>query len=794
MGLSELSSPVEAPVAITEGARRRHWAAAVFSALFLALSLFYNATIPLWESDNEWSHYQYIRTIVLTGRLPAPDSTVSLSASADSCADVAFAEQIAAHQFRQPPLYYLLGSLVVRDLDISDTTAPTINPHLHSGDGGLNVAVHAPPQRGTALAVHRLRLLSGLIGLAGLIPVYLSGLLLFPGRRRLALALLAINAFVPQYVFSASVINNDILAGALGAWCLYFCLAYALQRPRALVLALAVLAAALSITAKYSGLALLPALALALALRLGYTWHHRRSEFAGQLGRAALVLLVAAAPLTIWLLQNSQTTGHAFGSYAEIIAVLQENPQAHPAAPPATVLPLRSTQFALMTFWGLFGNDNIALPGPLLLVLQAVALLAAAGAIWAILDRRGPAALRMALLAAFVVLLGAWSINLVKAAGTGEPRGRYFLPVYLLISLLLVAGIDRLLPRRWRAGGAVVLPALLLLISLAVPLLLLRPTYAPPASAASADLLPGEQPLYALFGDNAELLGYRIEPDQLTMYNTATVTLVWRARQATTNSYTVAVDLLNGDNQSLYRVARFPGNGNLATSLWQPGMVFRDVYRVALGPTARPGLPSLGRIKVSMYCYAPQKADLLPVSDQAGTVLGDSVVIGRMRLADNISPAAPAAPPLYRFGDALALQAVTVTPDDLLLGPDLQIELQWLALAQPAQDYTVFAHLDDAQGHTATAFDLPLTDGRYPSGLWQAGDLVTHHQRVPLPPTGLHGPYVLRLGVYDPSNGARLPVTDTADISQANSEIVLGPFHPPNGYLFLPVVEISTDR
>lgn len=762
--------------------------------LFLALSLFYNVTIPLWESDNEWSHYQYIRAIALTGRLPTPAAAVDLAAGDDRCTDVTFVEEIAAHQFRQPPLYYLLGSFAIRGVDLSTAQAPAINPHLHTGSGGLNVAVHDRtegfPYRGDTLAVHRVRLLSGLIGLVGLIPVYLSGLLLFPGRRRLAPALMAINAFVPQYLFSASVVNNDILAGALGAWCFYFCLVYALQRPRALLLALAMLAAALCITAKYSGLMVLPAPVLALAFRLGYTWRHRRSEFAGQLGRALLVLLIGAAPLVIWLLRNSQITGHAFGSYAGIVAVLQENSQAGQITPPAGVLPLRSAQFALMTFWGLFGNDNIALPGGLLAVLQGITLLAAAGAAWTVLDRRRPAALRMALLAAFLILLGAWGINLVKAAGTGEPRGRYFLPVYMLVSLVLAAGTDRLLPQRWRERGAAVLPALLLALSLAVPLVL-RTLYAPPALAASADLQSGEQPLHVVFGNSAELLGYRIEPEQLTMYNAATVTLVWRALQATPNNYTVAVDLLNGDNQSLYRTASFPDNGNFATSLWQPGDVFRDVYRVALGPDARAGLPSLGRIKISMYCYSPEGTALLPVSDLAGNLLGDSVYGGRMRLADAPQPAAAAAPPLYRFGNALALQTVAVTPDDILLGPDLQIELQWLTVAQPAADYTVFAHLDDAQGHTAAAFDLPLSGGRYPSGLWQPGDQVMHRQRVPLPATGLHGEYTLHLGVYDPVSGARLPVTDAAGVTQPNAEIVLGPFHPPNGYNFLPVVEIS---
>ena len=43
---------------------RDHRGALLVGALFLLLSLYYNLSIPLWESDNERSHFSYVRYIV----------------------------------------------------------------------------------------------------------------------------------------------------------------------------------------------------------------------------------------------------------------------------------------------------------------------------------------------------------------------------------------------------------------------------------------------------------------------------------------------------------------------------------------------------------------------------------------------------------------------------------------------------------------------------------------------------------------------------------------------------------
>ncbi|MFZ2362480.1 MAG: phospholipid carrier-dependent glycosyltransferase [Anaerolineae bacterium] len=799
--MSSFSEPVLAgPSELTgrkrwrEGARA-HAGALLVGAIFLALTLIYNAAIPLWESDNEWAHYQYARYIALNHRLPRPDTQIAVPPSSDLCQIVPATGTTTVHQFRQPPLYYLLGSVVLSGFDVHSDLPVVSNPHIrtsHSQDDH-NVAVHTDaenfPYRGPVLAVHTLRLLSALIGLAGLAAAYLSGLLLFP-RRILAVAMMAVNAFIPQYVLSSAVVSNDILVGALGSWCAYLCLWFLLRRPNPWVLGAAMLVTGMAIMTKYSGLVLLPMVGLTLLITLVQSWRHNRSRFGRRLAATIGVVGLASIPIVLWLNRNQALYGHVFGAYADVTTSFVQGvlAPADQVSSGRLLDPLHAAGFAFMTFWGFFGSETLALPHGLVAVLGAVSLAALAGVALTILDKRQPV-LRIAAAAALLVLVGAFVVNFVKSAGTSEPPGRYFLPIYSTACFTLVLGLDRLTPVRWQRGAPLLLPAALLVLTLAIPLLLIQPLYAPPPRSASTALLAGEEPVDAVFGDFAEMLGYRVEPKRIGLFDTVDVTLVWRSLQETPNNYTVALHLLDGANTPHGWTARFPGRGNYATSLWQPGEVLRDTYTLALNPSARGLLPSLGRIKVTMYCYSPEGDSYLDATDQAGNLLGDAVYLGRIKLADE-APAQPpvGAPALYTFGEEIALEEASFAPQVFPFAPELAIDLRWRALAQPARDYTVFAHLVDAAGATVAAYDLPLTGGAYPSGLWEAGERVAHSQRLPMLAPQPEGVYTLTIGLYDPDSGARLPVADASGTRQTNDAATLGAIEFPGYFTFIPNV------
>ncbi len=280
----ELASPVE-PAEQSRSTWKKHRGAFLVGIVFVLLAFYYNISIPLWESDNEWGHYNYVRYLLVNRSIPIPGSTMLEVASDDQCGGVS-EPLVTSHQLeRQPPLYYMLGALTTFWIDTGDGLSPATNPFLltEPWNNGYNFAVHTQveqfPYDGTVLAVHLLRLNSTLIGLAGLVAVYLTGLLIFPGRRYLALAVMALTAFIPQYVFSASVVNNDILAAALGFWCVYFCVFAVLRKGGVLVLAAAAAMAMLAMLAKYSALPLIGLVAAVIIIRLIQVWKYDRARF-----------------------------------------------------------------------------------------------------------------------------------------------------------------------------------------------------------------------------------------------------------------------------------------------------------------------------------------------------------------------------------------------------------------------------------------------------------------------------------------------------------------------------------
>ncbi|HEY0739060.1 MAG TPA: hypothetical protein VGD69_29340, partial [Herpetosiphonaceae bacterium] len=135
-------------------------------------------------------------------------------------------------------------------------------------------------------------------------------------------------------------------------------------------------------------------------------------------------------------------------------------------------------------------------------------------------------------------------------------------------------------------------------------------------------------------------------------------------------------------------------------------------------------------------------------------------------------------PVTARFGDALNLRGYTLTPfaTGIRPGGTLPLSLFWETLRSlEGTDYRVFVHLtlpDDPR--PLAQLDGRPMEGGQPTNLWSAPGLKFHDDRTMLLPATLPpGRYVLRLGVYRPEDGARLPVSDTQQPVDSDS-VVLG--------------------
>lgn len=113
----------------------------------------------------------------------------------------------------------------------------------------------------------------------------------------------------------------------------------------------------------------------------------------------------------------------------------------------------------------------------------------------------------------------------------------------------------------------------------------------------------------------------------------------------------------------------------------------------------------------------------------------------------------------------IALLGYDLAQTELAGEPELMVALYWRAIQRPSQSYTVFVQLLDAEGRRATGWDNPPCRGTCTTDTWQAGEWVRDEYRLSLgelPP----GVYTLHVGLYEPENGARLPVlTPTGDVA-----------------------------
>jgi hypothetical protein len=102
-----------------------------------------------------------------------------------------------------------------------------------------------------------------------------------------------------------------------------------------------------------------------------------------------------------------------------------------------------------------------------------------------------------------------------------------------------------------------------------------------------------------------------------------------------------------------------------------------------------------------------------------------------------------------------SLDKSTVKP-----GEALEVRLYWEALSNMHTSYTVFNQLVDlaTNGKAGQRDGLPVCD-RYPTDVWNAGDVIEDPYDIQVAPDAPLGTYTLLVGMYDAATGVRLPVT-----------------------------------
>lgn len=97
-------------------------------------------------------------------------------------------------------------------------------------------------------------------------------------------------------------------------------------------------------------------------------------------------------------------------------------------------------------------------------------------------------------------------------------------------------------------------------------------------------------------------------------------------------------------------------------------------------------------------------------------------------------------------------------------GDAFALVLTWQAERRVDRSYKVFVHALDDAGQLVAQHDGIPGAGRRPTHSWQAGVEVTDRHGLLLPASGTtRSPLHIRVGLYDPETGRRLPLGSGRD-------------------------------
>jgi hypothetical protein len=611
------------------------------------------------------------------------------------------------------------------------------------------------------------RLLSVALSTATVLITYLIGLEIFPKRRYMALAAAALTGFNPQYLVITSAASDYGMAAALSGLALWVMLRILRHGPSTRqMLVLGILIGLAGLT-KLSGLGLLPLAALVL----GLTWWRHRMPLRKLVQTGLIVFAVSGLLLAPWFLTvvtgHTEVTGTTVEYYVPGFRGILGRPQ--------EPLPILLRNVAL-TYWITFNFEMFGpVPQPTYLVLTVLCL-AGIGLVGVILGQpaerpRYDTSARLGLLVISLWAGIVFSILFVYYIRQA-PFGRYMYLAVSSVSTLLAVGLAQWVPAARQRIVLTAVASIALGIAAISPFVFIVPVYARPARLAQADLPVNLARVDVDYDGKMRLLGYQLDRREVAPEEDLQITLYWQAITAMDENYVTFVHVFGRDGQKIAQRDSYHGLGNYPSSLWSPGEIAADRYRVSVAADAAG--PVLARIEVGLYEFDTEHR--LTAFDPQGNPVSTSPTIAHLKLSTRTQPVvSPSHPTDYRLGELARLVGYDLRPANPVPGDQLELTLYWEVQGRVGVDYTVFVHLLDSAGQLRSQGDSPPLGGQYPTSWWAPGERLVDRYTLTVARDAPAGRYHLGVGMYDPTSLQRLPAFDATGRRLANDLIALGP-------------------
>ena len=695
-------------------------------ASFLVLATYYNISNPLFESPDELEHAAYAVWLADVHSLPVLDPKQPGPLGQEGA---------------QAPLYYWLVTTSLGRLPhrAADNLA-MLNPQANIGDplspGNKNRVLHDMeqerwPYEGTTLFIRLARALSSILAMGTLWAIYCLGRIAFPDRAGIALAMMALVAFTPQFLYLSSTVSNDNLVILIASWALVLLAAW-FRLPRLPAWGQVGIMGALlglAVLAKLSGVLLWPLVAGVLL------WLARRSRDVRWLVKAGfLCFAIALVICGWWLVRNQLLYGDITASQA-LAAALGGQRQALPSRLGDILAEFRGFRYSL---WALFGSFNVLAPDAFYWVVDAMTAVGVLGfGLFAIRSLpRYPRSTRDIILMLFV-WLSFIAAGALRWAVLISSQGRLAFPALAAAALLLVVGWAELVPRRLRRAVGVAGLAVWATWAAVCPGLVIRPAYAQPSALDPSEVSAQvSHETNVTFQDEVTLLGYQLDRQTVTPGDQLWMRACWKGNRDLEADYFVFVQVLVENDLIAAQRDTYHGLGSFPTSLWPAGVVFCDQYPLRIADT----VPAPGPTVISMGLYR-STGERLPAFDAGGHPASDQV-----RFPGPVITFPEAGRALeYDWGRRITLVDYELDTTAVSPGGTFDISLTWSAIKPVRSDYAATLQVLDEEGEKIGQSDVLLQ-----TSTWQVGAQVIDRRTITISPGAGAGVYQLKLAVYDP--------------------------------------------
>ncbi|MBE7549493.1 MAG: glycosyltransferase family 39 protein [Anaerolineales bacterium] len=296
-----------------------------------------------------------------------------------------------------------------------------------------------------------------------------------------------------------------------------------------------------------------------------------------------------------------------------------------------------------------------------------------------------------------------------------------------------------------------------------------------PRLFALPTLPEGWTPVEANFANQIKLLGYVLPTRRVEPGGGLPLTLYWQSLAPVLGEYVVFDKLLDQNQQVYGGYDRLPRE-YYSPILWAEGEIVEDGFAVPVTPDAPPGVYNLHVGLYSLKSGSSLSLPLIQDNQQSGVT---SVMIGPLKVGGPPPGVTLTNPePQIKLNQSLGNQITLLGYDlencqQLIVNCQLSMRFYWRADGVPGADYTTFLHLRDTSNKNVAQKDSPPASGRYPTSLWDAGEVIVDEVTLPLGEVA-PGRYRPVVGLYNLATGERLAVPG----NPAN-EIALEPVERP---------------